>query len=205
MRELLSLADDFLEFEDGDEGVGHAGLDLAVYLFVAFAVEVVFETEDGAVEEGLETDAVADQVEQVAQVLEVLDDDVVVLLGGGCFVEGRPELEGLDGELLRIVLQLLQQRLRNDEFVVGDAAHEHPRPQRLRVPLDELAALLLLLRGLQTLQGLHARRHLQHQVRHHVEPAVPEGPEAVDDVLAGCGLSYIVGKWKEESARCSSR
>lgn len=57
---------------------------------MTFGGEGVLESDDGIIKEGLQTDPVTDQIQQIPQVLEVFYHHLVVLVS-----RGRPEcLEG---------------------------------------------------------------------------------------------------------------
>jgi hypothetical protein len=58
------------------------------------------------------------------------------------------ETQGLQSKFIRVILQSLQQRSRNEHFVVTESTDEHARPQRLSISLEELTTRLAI--GLST-------------------------------------------------------
>lgn len=87
---ILALIDHFFDFKNVDHRIRHPYFQLAVDSFlnrsvyyVSFGIEVVLKANDRSIQEGFKSDSIAEQVQQISKVLEVLGHHIEVVLRRG--------------------------------------------------------------------------------------------------------------------------
>lgn len=84
-RRILALIDNFFDFKNVDHRIRHPDFQLAVDSFVSLSIEVVLKANDRSIQEGFKSDSIAEQVQQISKVLEVLGHHIEVVLRRGHF------------------------------------------------------------------------------------------------------------------------